>query len=103
VDGRPTNRNGKADQNKVVSRTNRMAFNDIFPMFCSVFALAWPVKAIQLAAVLNKAEGLVTTSLAFDFTKSFFTSAVQYIGKLRTADFVKAALDDGDPLGPTKV
>jgi hypothetical protein len=72
-------------------------------MFCSVFAFAWPVNAVQLAAALDKAKGLVTPSSAFDFAKSVFTSAVQYIGKLKTADFVKAALDDdGDPLGLTK-
>jgi hypothetical protein len=79
-----------------------MAFDDLFPMFCSVFALAWPVHAVQLAAALDKAKGLVTTSSVFDLAKSFFTSVVQDIGKLNTTDFVKRELDDGDPLGLTK-
>jgi hypothetical protein len=94
---------GMIDQHKVASRTDRMAFDDLFPMFCSIFALACPVNAVQLAVVLEKAKGLVTASSAFDFAKSFFTSTVQYIGRLKTADFVKAALDEGgDPLGLTK-
>jgi hypothetical protein len=72
-------------------------------MFCSVFALALVVNAVQHAAALDKPKGLVTASSAFYFIKSFFMSAVQHIGKLKTADFVKAALgDDGDQLGLTK-
>jgi hypothetical protein len=48
-------------------------------------------------------EGKGTRHGVIGFAKSFFTSAVQYIGKLKTVDFVKAALDDdGDPLGLTK-
>jgi hypothetical protein len=56
---------GMIDQNKVTARTGRMAFDDLFPMFCSVFAVAWPVNAGQLVAALEKAKGLVTASSAF--------------------------------------
>jgi hypothetical protein len=55
------------DQNKVVSRTNRMAFDDLLLMFCSVFAFVWPVNVIQLAAAFENAKELVTASSAFDF------------------------------------
>jgi hypothetical protein len=64
----------------------QLAFDDVFPFFCGMFAAACPLNARAIGDLLSRANGFDVAS-ALDFAKLIFTSAVEYVGKLDTAEF----------------
>jgi hypothetical protein len=66
--------------------TDGLAFDDFFPLFCLVLAMAWPGNARAIADGLAKSTGLLISS-SLDFAKLFFTSAIEYIAKVNLDDF----------------
>jgi hypothetical protein len=66
--------------------TDGLAFDDFFPLFCLVLAMAWPGNARAIAHGLAKSTGLLISS-SLDFAKLFFTSTIEYIAKVNLEDF----------------
>jgi len=94
------------DPAKVASASDQLAFDELFPLFCSVFAASCPVNASAVAAFTGRI-GAAGMSAAFDFAKLFLSSAVEHVRSAKVADMSAAKAqqdddDDVDPLGLTR-
>jgi hypothetical protein len=87
------------DRNKVANVSQQLSFDDFFPMFCLIFALACPVNGAAISDLISRLTGMAL-SPAFDFAKLFFTSALQYVKNVKVAELGGRHFDDEeDPLG----
>ncbi|OHT12002.1 hypothetical protein TRFO_18282 [Tritrichomonas foetus] len=83
--------------------TNFIEFDDIFPLFCLLFAYSPPTNALAIGnAVMSFCD--IKLSHSFDYSRLFFKSAVDFILSYKIANLINESMisDDeelSDPLG----
>jgi hypothetical protein len=73
-------------------RSDGLAFDDFFPLFCLVLAAAAPSNAQGIADGFSRVTGLLISS-SLDFSKLFFVSVIEYLAKVNLADFEQGQPD----------